>query len=344
MQRCLELAKLGGRQVMPNPMVGCVIVQDGLIIAEGHHSYFGGPHAEIAALRSLPDSAELSGATLYVSLEPCAHFGKTPPCVDAIIRSGIRNVVVGCRDPFAYVAGKGIDKLRQAGISVTEPVLEDQCLLLNRRFIVAHRLGRPYVILKWATTADGFIARSDLSSKWISSEESRKLVHVWRGEEMAVLVGTTTACVDNPVLTARIPNAVNPRRVVIDRQLALPRSHNLFDSQASTIVYNQLLDESVGNVDFVKVDLSGSLQPILSDLYSKGIISLLVEGGTKLLQSFVDQEQWDEIRKFTSPKTFESGVCAPVITAPLVSESVIAEDVLQVAHHPELDRRIGIGS
>ena len=223
MDRALDLAARGGRAVMPNPMVGAVIVHNDTIIGEGYHQLYGGPHAEVFAIRGVQDRSLLKDATIYVSLEPCSHFGKTPPCAELVIESGIRTVVVGCKDPNPKVAGRGIQKLRDAGITVHEGIRERECVMLNRRFMLFQKMQRPYVILKWAETADRFIAREDGSSKWISSEFSRRTTHRWRSQEMSILVGTTTARADNPQLTVRHIEGINPLRIVIDREpLAAP--------------------------------------------------------------------------------------------------------------------------
>jgi diaminohydroxyphosphoribosylaminopyrimidine deaminase/5-amino-6-(5-phosphoribosylamino)uracil reductase len=314
MDRALALAALGGRSVMPNPMVGAVLVRDGEILGEGHHRYFGGPHAEVEAIPAVSDQTKIRGATLYVTLEPCAHFGKTPPCTNRIIKSGIAHVVVACRDPFPEVAGRGIDMLRSAGIGVTEGVREYEATQLNKRFMVAHRLKRPYTILKWAQTDDGFLARSDGSSKWISCDASRNLTHEWRAQELAILVGTKTARIDNPSLTVRHVVGPNPVRAVIDASLSLPNHYNLFTPDAETIVFNDLKDEQQGNITYRRLDFRKPIATqIAAYLYNQLLISLLVEGGASTLNRFIEADAWDEMRVFVSPKKFGSGIRAPTL-------------------------------
>lgn len=327
---------------MPNPMVGAVVVKDGVVIGEGFHSHFGGPHAEVAAFKSVQMPDQLEGSTLYVSLEPCSHFGKTPPCVDAIIQAGIRKVIVGCRDPFPAVSGHGIENLKSAGIEVIENVLEEECLRLNKRFIVAHRLKRPYVVLKWAATSDGFIAREDKSSKWISSPASRQLVHTWRAQEMAIMVGTATARLDNPLLTVRGVNGPNPVRVVIDRELKLSPTLNIFNGEAKTLIYNSIHSKVEATVTWVKLSEDAfTLQDVLSDLYSRGFISLFVEGGRSLIQSFISTDIWDEARRFVAPTTFLRGLAEPEIGMTTIDERSLDTDRLYTYEHPRLPERLG---
>jgi len=238
---------------MPNPMVGAVIVRDGVIIGEGYHQRYGGPHAEVFAIESVTDRSLLKDAILYVSLEPCSHFGKTPPCADLVIRSGIRAVVVGATDPNPKVAGQGIQKLRDAGITVHTGIRERECVVLNRRFMIFQREHRPYVILKWAETADRFIAREDGSSKWISGESSRRTSHRWRSQEMSILVGTTTARLDDPRLTVRHVEGVSPLRIVIDKELSLPHSLAIFNNEVETWIFNTHSEKHEGNTWWRKI-------------------------------------------------------------------------------------------
>jgi diaminohydroxyphosphoribosylaminopyrimidine deaminase/5-amino-6-(5-phosphoribosylamino)uracil reductase len=312
MLRALTLASKGGRSVMPNPFVGAVIVHNGVIIGEGFHKVCGEAHAEVEAVRSVQNPAFLSESTLYVTLEPCAHFGRTPPCTTLILESQIPRVVIGCRDPFPRVDGKGIQILEQAGVSVQVGVLEDECLALNKRFITAHQKKRPFIILKWAETSDGFIARADGSSKWISSEASRTLVHQWRAEEMSILVGSTTAVCDDPHLTVRHTPGQNPLRLVIDRTRSLPPSLHLFDVEAATWIFNEGVDECDGKNRFIKCDFSKSIiAQILAALHAEGILSIIVEGGSRTIASFLNEGLWDEARVFRAPVTFHSGIAAP---------------------------------
>ncbi|MCW0484011.1 bifunctional diaminohydroxyphosphoribosylaminopyrimidine deaminase/5-amino-6-(5-phosphoribosylamino)uracil reductase RibD [Gaoshiqia sediminis] len=317
MERCISLARLGSGEVAPNPMVGSVIVCNDLIIGEGFHRQYGGPHAEVNAINSVKDKSLLKESTIYVSLEPCAHFGKTPPCSDLIISHRIPRVVVGSVDPFAKVAGKGIEKMRRAGIQVEVGVLEDECLELNRRFFTFHQQQRPYVILKWAQTLDGFldIDRSQPEfgqPTWISNELSRRLVHRQRTEEAAILIGTNTAMKDNPSLTVRDWSGRQPVRLVIDRQNLLPDSLHLKDGTMPTIVFTDNKGENRRNLEFVPLDFSRNILPQLLDfLYARELQSVVVEGGKLLLQSFIDQDLWDEAHVYVGHSWFGNGVPAP---------------------------------
>ena len=302
MTRCIQLAQCGRYHAAPNPMVGAVIVCDGRIIGEGYHIRCGGPHAEVNAVRSVhpKDKDLLQRATIYVSLEPCSHYGKTPPCADLIISCGIPRVVVGCVDPFSEVSGRGIQKLRDAGISVTVGVLEQECLALNRRFIVNHTEKRPYVILKWAQSSDRFIDRLRSSSQEapvvFSTSESSMLVHRQRAGVQAIMVGRRTALLDNPSLTVRHWPGDSPLRIVIDRDLSLPEELHLFDGTVPTLVFTACTDVPVRQgVEFVTLDFKHPVLPqLLAELYARRVQSLLVEGGAALLQSFIDAGLWDE--------------------------------------------------
>jgi diaminohydroxyphosphoribosylaminopyrimidine deaminase/5-amino-6-(5-phosphoribosylamino)uracil reductase len=324
-------------------MVGAVLVHDTHIIGEGHHEFYGDPHAEVNAIRAVKDRTKLSHATLYVTLEPCSHFGKTPPCADLIVESGIPEVVVGCRDPFPEVAGTGIEKLRAAGVQVTEIIQHRESTLLNKRFILAHRLKRPYVILKWAQTSDGFIARNDGSSKWISCEASRTLTHEWRAQEMSILVGTATARIDNPSLTVRHVTGPNPVRVVIDASLSLPPHLNLFNKEAETIVFNAVKQECNTQISWEKIDFQQPIAPqILSRLYERNLISLFIEGGARTLRSFIAADLWDEARVFVSPSQFGSGVAAPQLPQQNAETCPSGDDTLITYTHQDLESRLGL--
>lgn len=299
MQRCIQLARSARQTTAPNPMVGAVIVADGRIIGEGYHIRAGQPHAEVNAIRSVKERELLRRATIYVSLEPCSHYGKTPPCADLIISCGIPRVVVGCMDSFAKVNGQGIRKLRDAGIDVTVGVLEEECKALNERFFTFHSQQRPWITLKWAQSADGFIDRlrhADEAPAHFSTPLTALLVHRLRAEHQAILVGTHTAQMDNPSLTTRLWPGQNPLRLVIDRHAVLPRTLHLFDDEAFTHVYTH-----------------ETLADIVRDLHARGIQSLLVEGGARLLQSFINEGLWDEARVETAPCLLGSGVAAPVL-------------------------------
>jgi len=303
MQRCLQLAALGAGHVAPNPMVGAVLVHEGRIIGEGYHRKYGQAHAEVNCIDSVrpADEALISRSTMYVSLEPCAHFGKTPPCADLLIRKNIPRVVVGCRDPFVEVNGKGIEKLRAAGIEVTVGVCEDDCRRLNRIFFTFHEQHRPYIILKWAQSADGRIAKDGRPLR-ISSSYTDRLVHRWRSETASILVGTTTALIDDPSLTTRLWPGTHPVRLVLDGHLRLPHSLRLFDGSVRTIVFNFLRHgEEEGGPEFYQIteDVSAVVQ-IVHALYQLKLTSVLVEGGGRLLQSFIDEGAWDEARIITN--------------------------------------------
>ncbi|MES2382301.1 MAG: bifunctional diaminohydroxyphosphoribosylaminopyrimidine deaminase/5-amino-6-(5-phosphoribosylamino)uracil reductase RibD [Bacteroidota bacterium] len=322
MQRCIELAQNGAGSVSPNPLVGCIIVHNNIVIGEGWHQQFGQAHAEVNAIAAVQDKSLLNEATLYVNLEPCNHFGKTPPCADLIIQHQIKQVVVGIVDPFEKVAGNGISKLEAAGIHVTVGVLEKECRFLNRRFIKFVTQHKPYVILKWAQTHNGYIApdagkltaEEFEQQRHITGFTIQKLVHKWRTEEDAIMVGTNTALLDNPALNARAWHGKNPIRIVIDRTLRLPDSLKLFDKSIPTIVFTEQQKESAKNLTFVQIDFSKNwFEDILNHLYQNQIQSLIVEGGSQLLNTIIDANLWDEAIQFISPKTINDGVKAPFI-------------------------------
>lgn len=298
MYRCLELARLGAGHVAPNPMVGAILVFGDRIIGEGYHRRYGGPHAEPACIDSVsePDKALISRSTLYVSLEPCAHHGKTPPCADLIIRMGIPRVVVGVGDPFPQVNGKGIERLRAAGVEVDVGVLEKECMRLNRRFFTFHLHHRPYIVLKWAQTTGGYIAGTGPRLQ-ISGEIANRLVHKWRSEEASILVGPRTALLDDPALTVRLWTGPDPVRLVIDKELQLPSSLQLFDRKVRTIVFNYLRHDEDPDLQYYQLSHDTSLiHQLVIALYHLKIQSVLVEGGARLLQSFIDEDYWDEAR------------------------------------------------
>lgn len=336
MQRCIELARKGRGFVQPNPMVGAVIVHQGQIIGEGYHRNYGGPHAEVHAIRSVQKNELLKESTIYVSLEPCAHFGKTPPCADLIVASGIPKVVIGMKDPFAKVDGLGILRLKQAGIEVIVGVMEEECRELNKEFICFHTQKRPYVVLKWAQTTDGFIDRDrDINSiqkpAWITHEVCRSLVHKWRTELQGILVGTNTALMDNPQLNVRSWTGKNPVRMVIDHDLSLQANLNLFDQSQPTLIFNSIKDSAEGNNSFIKVNFNLELSgQILHELWKRNITSLLVEGGQQLLQTFIDAGNWDEARVFTGIDSFGKGVAAPNFSGKLCFTENIKGNQLQV--------------
>ncbi len=319
MQRCIELAKLGLGHVAPNPMVGAVVVHNQKIIGEGYHQQYGQAHAEVNAINAVENPELLTESTLYVNLEPCSHFGKTPPCADLIIKHKIPNVIIGSLDFNSLVNGKGIEKLTKSGIEVTVGILEEECKELNKRFFTFHQKRRPYVILKWAQTADGFIdikreVEAPGKPLQISTAESRKRLHQWRSEEQAIMVGTNTALLDNPQLTVREWNGKNPLRITIDKWLRIPDHFHLFDKSTPTLIFTAVDKPSVQNLEFVKIDFELSIvTQILNELYKRNIQSLIVEGGELLLNSFIDSESWDEARVFMSNKKIGKGVSAPVL-------------------------------
>jgi len=339
MQRCLDLAILGMGKVSPNPMVGAVIVHDDRIIGEGYHQQYGQAHAEVNAVNQVLsnfDNAEdlLRGSTIYVSLEPCAHYGKTPPCADLLIKHRIPQVVVGCRDPFPQVDGKGIEKLKDASIEVTLGILEKQCRFLNRRFFTRVQQHRPYVILKWAQTADGFFAPDDDRQFWITGPESRKLVHQWRSEEDAILVGKNTAAIDDPQLNVRFGNGRPPKRVVIDRRLELSSDLHLFDQSVETLVFNEIKTDINGKIKYIALEDFDRYVPqyILYQLYLQDIQSVIIEGGAHTLNTFIEAGVWDEARVFTGEATLTSGIKAPKINGIIAGEIPSGRDQLQIIY------------
>lgn len=315
MHRCIQLARNGLCGAPPNPMVGAVIVCDGKIIGEGYHAKCGEAHAEVNAIRSVKNPELLKRSTIYVSLEPCAHHGKTPPCADLIVEKQLKRVVIGCQDPFAKVNGKGIEKLRNAGIEVKVGVLEEACLELISRFVTFHAQKRPYITLKWAQSSDGFIdyKRNDGEAVKLSNDLTRMLVHKRRSEHTAILVGRRTALLDNPSLTIRDWHGKAPLRLVLDKDLSLPDSLHLFDGSEPTIVFTSKEKEPYNNVEYIRLDFSTSILPQMMEvLFARNIQSLLVEGGSQLLQSFLDENCWDEIFVEEAPFTLQDGVKAPV--------------------------------
>ncbi len=346
MQRCLQLAVLAKGFVAPNPMVGAVLVYKNKIIGEGYHQQHGGPHAEVNCINAVAekDRQFLAQSSLYVSLEPCAHFGKTPPCAEFIIQNKIARVVIGCADPYVEVNGLGVEKLLAAGIEVLPGVLEKQCIELNKRFFTFHRKQRPFIILKWAQTQNGFIASANQQRLFITNEMTNRLVHKWRSEESAIIVGTNTALLDDPSLTTRLWPGKNPLRLVVDLQLRLPDHLHMFDGRVPAIVFNTkkhsvtnawMQGDGSKGVAYYKVEQEKNLpQQIVSALYSLGIQSLIVEGGTQLLQSFINENLWDEARVITNTNLVtDNGPGVPVLKnhRPIKKE-IIATDEISVYH------------
>ncbi len=316
MQRAIQIANNGLGTTRPNPMVGAVIVYNNKIIGEGFTSKYGGNHAEVNAINSVTDKSLLAKSTIYVTLEPCSHYGKTPPCSDLILHHKIPNVVIGCVDDNPEVAGKGIKKLMEAGCNVTIGILEKECKDHHKRFFTFHNKKRPYIILKWAETNDGFIAptsRDEQKPVWITNQLSRQLVHKWRAEEQAILVGANTVLQDNPSLTVRDWTGENPIRVVLDKNNKLPKNLSVFNSEAETII--------------LKEDTAKS---ICDTLFTSNINSIIIEGGSKTLQLFIDEGLWDEARLFKGNTEFKTGVKAPRFSGTLISEEKILDDTLRI--------------
>ncbi|MDN5214826.1 bifunctional diaminohydroxyphosphoribosylaminopyrimidine deaminase/5-amino-6-(5-phosphoribosylamino)uracil reductase RibD [Fulvivirgaceae bacterium BMA12] len=331
MQRALDLAATGMGNVSPNPMVGCVIVHDDRIIGEAWHRQHGEPHAEVLALNQVKDKSLLPDSTLYVTLEPCSHYGKTPPCADRIVQDKVGRVVICNKDINPLVGGEGIKRMMDAGVQVDTRVLENKGRQLNKRFFTFFEKQRPYIILKWAQTADRFIARKNYESKWISHKFSRQMVHKWRTEEDAVMVGTNTAQYDNPRLNARDWLGKDPVRIVIDKNLRLDDGLNLFDHSQPTLCYNLLKNEIKENLKLIKLDLENYLQDLFQDLYKRKIMSVMVEGGSQLLHGLITLGLWDEARVFQSTTTFKEGIGAPVLSESLVIENAASgEDLLKI--------------
>lgn len=325
MQRCLQLAANGMATAAPNPMVGAVIVHEGRIIGEGWHRQAGLPHAEPQAIASVKHQELLPESTLYVSLEPCAHYGKTPPCADLIIEKRIPRVVIGCLDPFPAVSGKGLQKLQQAGIETVVGIKEQACRWLNRRFFRYHLSHRPYIILKWAQSRDGFIDRlrdsDEQGPQRFSTPFTAMAIHQLRAQCDAVMVGTRTALMDNPALTSRLwPAQRQPLRIVLDREAALPAQLKIFDDSCPTLVFNEKLDRRQGNTEWIPLY---RLENILDELYRRRVQTLLVEGGSRLHQSFIDRDLWDEIRIETSPDTLGKGHPAACLPSALAGEDCL---------------------
>ncbi len=322
-RRCITIAQNGLGITRPNPMVGCVIVHNNTIISEGFTSAYGGNHAEVNAISALKDHSLLKEATLYVTLEPCSHYGKTPPCSDLIIASKIPNVVIGCIDDNIQVAGKGIKRLKAAGVNVTVGVLEAECKAHHKRFFTFHNKKRPYIILKWAQTQDHFIAPETKVHKtpvWITNRYSRQLTHQWRAEEQAILVGTRTVSDDNPSLTVRDWTGTHPTRIVLDRSQKLQTHYAIFNAAAPTL-----------RIDAQSIDFKQPIAAQICDvLYNANITSVIIEGGTATLQTFIDENLWDEARVFTGNTFFKSGTKAPSMSGHLQASTQIHSDLLNI--------------
>lgn len=361
-QRCIELAKKGIGTARPNPSVGAVIVYKDTIIGEGYTSAYGGNHAEVNAIAAVKDTSLLQKATLYVTLEPCAHYGKTPPCANLIVQHKIPNVVIGCIDTNSLVAGKGVEILQKGGCSVVVGVLEAACTAQHKRFFTVQNKKRPYIILKWAATADGFIApvtKDTQTPVWISNKYSQQLVHKWRAEEHAILVGTNTVLADNPKLNVRSWSGNNPVRIVLDRNLRIPENLHVFDQRIQTIVItdvatkikensstvenasklnnNEKFKETivsssgVENIVYEQIDFSSHIaEQIVTVLQKHTIQSIIIEGGRQTLQTFIDANLWDEARVFKGKNNFKTGVKAPKVSGKIIEQKSIDTDVLKI--------------
>lgn len=336
--RCIQLARNGLGRTYPNPMVGSVIVHDGKIIGEGWHQKAGEPHAEVNAVNSVKDKSLLSKSTIYVSLEPCSHYGKTPPCSNLIIDSGIKKVIIGTVDPFSEVAGKGIKKLFDAGCEVRVGILEKECRELNKRFFTYHTKNRPYIILKWAQSSDGFLAPIPKKNAvrepvWITGKPAQQLVHKWRSQEQAIMVGTKTAILDNPRLNTRLWHGSNPVRVVLDRSLRIPNDSHIFDGLVKTIILSEKLptEGDLKNVIFETLPFKEDLPArICSILYDHEIQSIIIEGGQQTLETFIDANLWDEARIFTGKPQLGEGIRAPQAPGRLTHDTTVVNDQLKI--------------
>ncbi len=341
MQRCLQLATLGAGSVAPNPMVGAVLVNNNVVIGEGFHQQYGQAHAEVNCINNVP--AEMAhlipSSTLYVSLEPCNHTGHTGPCTDFIISHNIKKVVVACRDSYEKVNGSGIEKLKNAGVDVNEGILEKEALFLNRRFFSFHKKQRPYIILKWAQTSNGFISAKDGQRLKISNEFTDRLVHRWRSDETAIIIGTNTARLDNPSLTTRLWPGKNPVRIIIDKHLQLPTHLDIFNKESLTIIINTIKNTEDGHLFYYQTaEEENMLAVVINLMHQRNLISLIVVGGTKLLQSFIDEGLWDEARVITAKKiTITTGVRAPSLSNCVLQHTEeIADDEIQYFLSTEL--------
>jgi len=320
-RRCIEIAKNGIGPAAPNPSVGCVIVCNDRIIGEGYTSPYGGAHAEVNAIASVKDRTQLAKAQIYVTLEPCSHYGKTPPCADLITSHEIPEAYIGLKDPHEKVAGRGIKKLESAGCKVTSGILEKECRELHKRFLTFHEKNRPYIILKWAQSKDGFIAplqdqrSSEAEPHWISHPHSRQRVHQWRGEEQAILVGTQTVLADNPKLNTRLWDGKDPIRIFLDRNGRVnPDSHILDGSQPTLVFTENTVNTYKETAEAIAIDFSENIAPqICEALHARNVSSVMVEGGLQTLQTFIDANLWDEARVFTGTQNLREGIPAPIL-------------------------------
>lgn len=333
MLRCLQLAQNGLGEVAPNPLVGAVLVCNEKIIGEGWHKKFGTAHAEVNCINSVRNEHKhlISKSTLYVNLEPCNHFGKTPPCSLLVLEKQIKNVVVGSADPNPAVSGSGIKQLRDSGVTVIESILPEQCNFLNRRFFTFHRKKRPFVILKMAQSADGFIAPTNQQQLWLTNKFSQRLSHRWRTEEQAILVGKNTALIDNPELTARLWKGKNPLRIVIDKNNAIPSSNKLYNDAANTLVFNALKTDKQQHIEWQQISFTENVpQQILNELYKRNIQSVIIEGGAITAQHFLQENLVDEVRLITAPCHLENGIKTPDFSGKLHDKFLLQKDVIEI--------------
>ncbi len=336
MQRCFQLAANALGKTYPNPIVGCVIVHNNRIIGEGYHQEYGGPHAEVNALNSIryEDKNLLSESTVYVNLEPCSHYGNTPPCADLLINNQVKKVVIACVDPFDKVAGQGINKLKYAGIDVQLGIKQKEAEFLNRRFMKYCTQQRPYIILKWAESADGYmdIERSNdkKGSFTLSNKQTQIVNHIWRSQEQAILVGKNTVLNDNPILTTRLIKGINPVRLVLDRDLTIPQYYNIYNTEAKTIVFNAIKNNLKANIEYI---LAIELKDILNVLYEKKIQSVIVEGGAKVLNEFLYQNIWDEIRIIKTDVNLATGLKSPKVNMKSVKIETYDNNVIHYIYN-----------
>lgn len=329
MQRCLQIAAKGFGHTRSNPLVGCVVLHENIIISEGYHKGFGMAHAEVEALKNITDATILNNCTVYVNLEPCSHQGKTPPCADFLISKGVKKIVIGTMDPNPVVAGNGIKKLKAAGVEISVDVLISECMELNKRFFTFHTKKRPYIILKWAQSKDGFIAPINQTAIFrLTNSATNILVHQWRSHEMGILVGRNTVEKDNPELTVRHIEGENPVRIIIDPHNKLSEENSVFNNQAKTLVFNNAKNETKETVEWIKLTSKNIVEELLQKLYERNIISVLIEGGKNTLESFINQSLWDEARIFKTPIILNEGIMAPAIEGKCVGESFIESDQL----------------
>ena len=334
MNRCIELAKQALGSVAPNPMVGAVIVCQNKIIGEGFHPGFGGDHAEVNAIQSVRNKSLLKDSSLFVNLEPCSHKGKTPPCAELIVKNKIPKVIIGTPDPNPLVSGTGIQLLRENGVEVKTGINEDSCIELNKRFFTYHVHKRPYIILKWAQTKDGYIdiirkPGQSAAPNWISNELSRVLVHKWRSEEQAIMIGTNTVKLDDPMLNTREWSGNNPMRIILDRNLSLTDELKIFRSKIDTLIINEQKSYQADNFEFIQLEFAENLIPeIMRELFKRNIQSVIIEGGKMLIESIINQNMWDEARIFIGNKEFHRGIAAPILTSTKGISTIFENDQL----------------